>query len=147
MAAGGRVAGGDFQGDAGQAEVAADEVIGQVEWTELEGRIAHPLGPGAVDADGELRRGIGLARALDGAGRDPDLLLFGKAEELVAGRPVDDVPERDLAPIAADGLPDEIDDEAEQRVEIALPEPDPVGQRPGSKIEEGSRLEGDLLPP
>ena len=47
---------------------------------------AHPFGPGAVDADGELRGRVGLAGDLDDPGRQPDLLLLGEAEEVARRR-------------------------------------------------------------
>src|SRR4029077_13990119 len=89
---------------------------------------AHPFRPGTVDADSQLSRGISLSGDLDGTGGNSHLLFFRQAEDVPAGRAVEDVPERDLSPIAHDGLPDEIRDQPVDGLKITFPEPQPVRQ-------------------
>ena len=91
MAAGSRVAGGDLQADAGQAEVGAGEIVGQVERAELEWARTHPFGPRAIDPQGKLGGRIGLPGDLDRPGGEADLLLLGEAEEIGRRGPVDGV--------------------------------------------------------
>ena len=59
----------DFDRHAGEPQVGAEQIVAEVERTELKVAGAHPLSPGAVDADRQLGRGVGLMRDLDRAVR------------------------------------------------------------------------------
>ena len=63
-----------------------------------------------------------LPRDLNGAGRDPDLLFFGQAEDVAARRAVNQVPERHAAAIALNDLLDEIRHQAADCFAVSLPE-------------------------
>ncbi len=61
-----RIARCDLDRDAGEPELGPEQVVAEMERPELEVARPHPFGPGAIDADGQLRRGVGLAGDLDG---------------------------------------------------------------------------------
>ena len=117
-----------------------------MERAKLEGARGHPLGPGAIEPDQELRGGIGLAGDLEQPGGHADLVFFGHPQDIGRARPVDQVPERDLAPIPGDRLADDVDGHAQDRVEVARPEPDPVGQGARPEVDQRAGLDGELLP-
>src|SRR5205823_14489530 len=113
----------------------------EMERAELEVAGAHPFRPGTVDADGQLRRRVGLPGDLDGARGDPHLLFLGQAEDLPAGRAMHHLPERDLASIAQHGLADEVRDQAVDGLVITFPEPEPVRERALTELDERPGLD------
>ena len=112
---------------------------------ELKVARAHPLGPGAVDADRQLGRGVGLVGDLNGPRGDPDLLFLGQAQDIAAAGPVNHVPERNPAAVALNDLADEVSRQAADRLAVALPEPDPVGKATLAKLDQRPDLERQAL--
>ena len=71
---------------------------------------------------------VGLMSDLNGPRGDPDLLFLGQAQDLAAAGPMNHVPERNPAAVALNDLADEVSRQSADRLAVALPEPDPVGQ-------------------
>ena len=132
----------DFEPEAGEAEVGADQRVGKVERREVELLGGQVLGPRLIERDDERRRRIELADGGDRLGRDLQPGFFVEAERVAVRHAGGDLPEMDFAAIALDDGANVVEHEAEQAVEVAFPEIGPIGhaavveleQRPGGRF-------------
>src|SRR5207249_1732379 len=89
----------NFQADAGQAQLAADERVGKVVGSQLLILAGDVLGPRLIEADDERRASVVSPDAIDSFDDQPQSLLFGKCEGTVLIHPRSDVPELNFAAI------------------------------------------------
>ena len=117
----------DFEPDAGEAQIGADQRVGKMERREVELLGGQVLGPRLIERDDERRRGVELADGVDRLGGDLQAGLFAEAQGVAVRHAGGDLPEVDSAAIALDDGADVVEHEREQAVEVAFPEIGPIG--------------------
>jgi hypothetical protein len=86
-----------------------------------------------------------VAGDLEEPGRQADLVFFAEPEDLGGRRAVDQGPGGDLALVPGDDRADVVDGQAEDRLEVAVPEVEPVGEGPGAEVDQGAPLHRQLV--
>ena len=117
----------DFEAEAREAEVGADQCVGKMHRRQIELFAGQVFGPRLIERDDERRRGIELADDGDRFRGELQAGLFAEAEGVAVGHAGGDLPEMDFAAIALDDRANVVEHEREQAVEVAFPEVRPIG--------------------
>ena len=134
--AAGLVADVDFEAEAREAEVGADQGVGEMHRRQIELFAGQVFGPWLIERDDERRRGIELADDGDGFCGELQAGFFAEAEGVAVGHAGGDLPEMDFAAIALDDRANVVEHECKDALEVAFPEVRPIGHAAIVELEE-----------